>query len=416
MVVITINPDTDFNEVLANCKDYDELQQTLEPLHIEVTQTDDARVQFRVNQFDTSIKRHKISYQCKGVILDELEHTFLSIPGNSHSYYDHINKKLLKELYDNKKYKLIKANDGTNVTLYHFNGSTCMATAKSHDVSNYFWEGDDTFAQMFYESAKTYPQFIEATQLRLTEAGTVSWNIPENYCVTFGFRHHSIHKNTNDSNDIWLIRCVDRTTGFDVPFPESLLHVPDNKLVEELPTFDDLVSRCTRDQFIDQEENFYGYIFISMDPTIQFDLQRVFIPSTLYRTLQHFFYSFNKNKTDQLTHKNRYLYSIFRNILLNNKDYLKLLCKLDKSYSNKIQRYNLFIDMISTKTWTRLQDESYAEDDVAKDFMDDIINQIKQEENDLVSEDDTTSKLINDYVRNFNNAKALVDLYIKKME
>ena len=416
MVVITINPDTDFGEVLSKCADYDELQQTLEPLNIEVSQTDDARVQFHVNLFDTSVKRHKIHYQCKGIILDELEHVMLSIPGITHSYYDNIEKKKLRELYEQDNYKLIKANDGTNITLYNFNGTTCMATGKSCDISNYYWEGDQTFAEMFYESAKRYPEFIQATELRINDSGTVSWNVPENYCVTFGFRHHNIHKNANDVNDIWLIRCIDRLIGTDIIPPSSLQTLPGNVFVENLPSFDDLVEKCNRDQFVDQEENFYGYILTGINPNTPFDLQRVFIPSTLYRTLQYFFYSFNKNKDDQLTHNNRYLYSIFRNILLNNKDYLKLLCKLDSTYVDKLQRYNIFIDMMATKIWTRFQNDEYANDDIAVEFMDMIIQQVKQEETDIIPDDPNTGKIINDFVRSHHNAKTLVDLYIKKME
>ena len=414
---LSINTTTDFGEVLNTCKDYEELQQTLEPIGIHVTQTDDARVQFQVNQFDTSIPKYKIRYQCKGVILDELEHNVLSIPGLTHSYYDNIEKKLFSKIYEDKKYKVIKAKDGTNVTLYNFNGLTCMATGKSCDVSNYYWEGSQTFSQMFYESAQTNPVFISQTNLQVTTSGNLSWNIPENYCITFGFRHHNIHQNINDQNDIWLVRCVDRHTGLDCQPPDGLNTLKTNESLTELDiTLQDIIDKCNRDQSVDQEENFYGYILICQDPEVRFDLQRVFMPSTLYKTLQHFFYSFHKNKNDSLTHNNRYLYSIFLNILTNNTNYLKLLCELNPNYTDKIQQYNVFINNIATKTYTRLQDSEYGNDDEAVEFMDNLIQRLKQDETDIDVNSEVAAKLINDYVRYYQNAKVLVDLYIKKMQ
>lgn len=415
MVVISIKPDTELSDVLSNCKDVDEFQETLKPLNIDVTQTDDARIHFRVNQFDTSIKKHKIHYQCKGLVLDGLEQTALAIPGRAHSYYEHVDKKKLKEIYDDGKYKIIKARDGTSVTLYHFNGSTYMSTGKCSDVSSYYWEGEQTFAQMFYESAQTNPEFISTTELKITETGNISWNVPENYSITLGFRHHNIHKNGNDNNAIWLVRCVDRNTGLDIITPDSLNALKTNEYIDTM-IYDEMVKKCERDQFVDQKENFYGYILICTDPDVQFDLQRVFISSTLYKTLQHFFYSFTKDKNDQLTHNNRYLYSIFRNILLNNSNYIKLLCKLDSDYVTDVQKYNIFINNVISKTCTRLQDAEYGSDDVSAKFMDQIINQIKKDEADVSPGDEIINKLVSDYVRSHHNAKTLVDLYIIKMQ
>ena len=44
--------------------------------------------------------------------------------------------------------------------------------------------------------------------------------------------------------------------------------------------------------YCEHNENFYGYLLVPVDNSK--GLNRVFIPSILYFTLQHFFYSFNQ--------------------------------------------------------------------------------------------------------------------------
>ena len=408
--------DTDFYDILKICKDLEELQEYLSPAKIDIIKTHDGRVLFTTNMFDTSVKRYKIRYQSRGLILDELDNTILSIPSKCHSHYNNIIKNDIKKLYDTNRYSVVKARDGTTITIYNFNGTYHISTGRSSDITHYYWNGNKTFAQMFYESAQSNSDFIKSTNLCLTDTGNIKWNIPPNYCVTLGFRHQNIHQNKNDPNNVWLIRCYDKDKHEDIKHP-NLSSLVENEYEEEDLTWQKLIQKCNRPQKTDQYENFYGYILVAKphltDPPISIDLERVFIPSTLYQTLQHFFYSFHKNLADSLDHQNRYIYSIFRNILLSNQNFLKLLYELDLSYEVKVQKYENFINMVATKVCSRFQDLESNKDNIYDEFITEIMNKLKKDENDLDINDPNSYKLINDYVRNSHNAKALTDIYLK---
>ena len=413
MTVLTKN--TDFYDILKTYTDAESLTETLSPAKINIIKTDDCRLFFNSNTYDTSVSKYKVRYQARGVVLDELEHVFLSIPSLPLNYYENINKEQFKTLYESDCYNIIQARDGTNVTLYNFNGVINMSTGRSYDISNYYWSGNQTFAQMFYEAAETNSQFIKDTQLKIAEDGHVRWNVPENYCVTLGFRHHNIHQNLNDKQDIWLVRAIDRIQNKDVIIPQ-LSNLKQNIILEEKLTLEEILKKCSRDQFLDQRENFYGYIFKSKNDNIDLDLDRVFLPSTLYKTLQYFFYSFYRNKKDVLTHENRYLYSIFKNILMNNDDYMKLLFRLHPIYSSKIQNYKNFIDLLISKCCSRFEDSTYGEITIFRDFINKIVTNIKKDESDIEPNSTASMKIINDYVKDHNNTKEIVDLYIKTEE
>uniref|UniRef100_A0A6C0LI60 Uncharacterized protein n=1 Tax=viral metagenome TaxID=1070528 RepID=A0A6C0LI60_9ZZZZ len=414
--MLQITEDTDFDTILKMEYDADDLSKLLECAKIKIIKSDDGRSLFTTDLHDTSVKHYKVRYQSRGMILDELEHKVLSFPGGSHSYFSNIKKETFKDLYNDDKYDIIEARDGTNITLYNFEGILCMGTGRSVDITNYYWSSKKTFAEMFYESAQTNKKFVEDTKLSLKDR-SLRWNIPDNYCVTIGFRHHDIHQNLSDPMDIWLVKCIDKNTKTEIDI-EQLANLKENKKVIDKIDYNDIIKKCNRSMYEDQEENFYGYIFhYNGSENIPIEFQKVFIPSILYKTLQHFFYSFNKNNEDNLTHHNRYIYSIFRNILYNNTSELNLLYKLNPKYKNFVRDYNSFIDRICSFTSVRIRDNNYGNDEIEIQitFVDSIIQNIKDNDNDVLTDAVATTKLINDYIRNPNNTKVLVDIYLKKL-
>ena len=229
-------------EIINSNHDFDTLLEKADKEKIEIIKTDDCRLFFKVNILDTSIKKTKFRYYSKGMVLDELENKLLSIPSLPLNYYEHVNKTSFNELYINNNYDIIYAKNGTSVTLYDFNGTINMSTGKSYNISNYYWSGDKTFSQMFYESAQTNQEFVTNTKLNLSDNGHINWNIPENYCVTFGFSHTNIHK-CIEKNDIWLIRCIDRDSKEDVEL-ESLKCLIKNTYISEKLSLTDIIKNA----------------------------------------------------------------------------------------------------------------------------------------------------------------------------
>ena len=131
----------------------------------------------------------------------------------------------------------------------------------------------------------------------------------------------------------------------------------------------------------------------------------------MYRTLQYFFYSFSKKVEDKLTHNNRYSYSILKNILSNNCDYINLLLKLQPEYSDKVSEYNKFISNIINRCFLRFNDSTYGHTTNYAKFINRIVDTLKKNEPDLKNNNEVITKLLNDYVKDANNTKELLDIY-----
>ena len=69
----------------------------------------------------------------------------------------------------------------------------------------------------------------------------------------------------------------------------------------------------------------------------QNEYKKIFIPSSFYKLLMHFFYKSVGITDEQITHETRYQFNIFYNILNYNNDYINLL-KENFTGFNKIIR------------------------------------------------------------------------------
>jgi hypothetical protein len=404
-----LTPNTDFFQLL-NIYDVDDLQDILSSIGVKINKCQDGRVHFEVNLFDTSHKPHRVRYQARGLVIDSLEKKFLSIPPYPAKYIDTIKLDDVRKAFNEKQYNVIEAYDGTNITIYQFNGETYASSAKSPDISNYYWQGNETFSEMIFGVAtKTNPEFIKDSGLKLSNEGNLSWNIPDEYCVTLGFRHHNIHPDKSDPEAVWLVRCVNRDTLLDEELPQ-LASLKRNKVVSEVGTFDELLATADRDITINHKEKLYGYI---LRPKNHIG-EQVFIPSSLYKLYQHFFYSVERNKDDEIKHHNRYIYSICRNLLSNNNNYLKVLCKLIPEYYEEMEKINVFLDTIVSRLLARIYDDTVFIDTIYTDFLDKIIQEVKVNEPDLNIKSIEASKLLTDYVRSIENTYALTEIYLKE--
>jgi len=400
---------------LLNSQDIDELAEKLEPAGITVNRYDDGRIHFEVNLFDSSYKPYDVRYDAKGIVVDGIDKTFLAVPNRSFKYINMVKESDVVALFDKGLYNIIEAYDGTNITFYNFNGELYAATAKSVDVSNFYWQGSKTFAEMFFEVAtSTNPDFVKAVALKLTSNGNLQWNIPETFSVTLGFRHHNIHPDTSDPQAIWFTRCVNRVTLLDEELPQ-LAALKRNKVVtDQFASYKELTQKADRDITLNHNDKLYGYILDSKNLLQTKGLSHIFIPSSLYKLYQHFFYAVERCKDDEISHSNRYLYSIFRNVLANNTNYLKVLIRLMPKYSDDIDKINIFIDSMINRILARALDSTVLEGTQYIEYVDEVIENIKKNEPDLDIKSMEANKLVNDVIRSVDNAYKLTELYLKE--
>ena len=407
---MNVTLETDFYKLL-NTYEIDDLQDILHKTGIIINRCPDGRVHFEVNLFDTSYKQYKVRYQSRGLVLDTIEKKFLAIPPPAFKYLDRIKESEVRNHYDNKKYRIVEANDGTNITIYKFNGETYASSSKSADISNYYWEGNKTFSQMLFEVAsRSNPQFLQDTNLKLTDRGILSWNIPEKYSVTIGFRHHNIHPDKSDPEKIWLVKCINRETLIDESIPELKSLERNKDVTSDFNTLDEILSKADRDVVLNHQDKVYGYILQSLDS----DIDSVFIPSSLYKLYQHFFYSVQRNKDDELKHNDRYIYSVMRNVLSDHTNYINTLSRLIPEYGQLVDKINIFIDTLISRIIAKIHDNTIFNENIYTDFINKIIQEVKANESDLDIKSPEATKLINDYVKSIDNTYQLTHIYLKE--
>ena len=69
-----------------------------------------------------------------------------------------------------------------------------------------------------------------------------------------------------------------------------------------------LIQHANRDIVLNHNDKLYGYILKSKNPAETKELSHIFVPSSLYRLYQHFFYAVERCKDDDISHNNRYIY------------------------------------------------------------------------------------------------------------
>ncbi len=402
----SITLDESFEPILKRFKNEIELEEYLKPTGIILIRTNDGRILFTSDLWDTSIPHYRARYEARGIVYDPYEYKILAKPPISLKYYEHIKKQPVLDAFDAGKYSTIEeAKDGTSITLYSFGGRLQMGTAKSCDVSNADWVGGESFVSMFHQTAQCYPEFIKATELQLNENDILQWNIPTKYCVTLGFRNHNIHPDRSDPPAMWLLQIYNLETNQTESLPgfESL---EAHKKIDLPSNFDDLIAKCNRNIMINSKQHFYGYILTESDTN-----DKIFMPSNLYTLYQYFFYSFKQEKDVVLQNNERYRYSILKNVLGNKDDSLILLETLIPNYADFIGKIKSFISLMTSRALTRLKDREYGNSEPWARFVDEILHFLRSDEPDLDVNNLETYKLVSDYIKDPKHTMTLLGLY-----
>ncbi len=168
-----------------------------------------------------------ISSECNGVVIDARTWRPLVVPARAFSLYKRGLSVKIDEHIASKVYDIIHVDDGTIVTLYNWFNPTlgadewCLATGNGYDVSTLKWSGPQTYAQIFFEVASLYPQFVASSGMQLIADKSTNDiktrltfpGLDKSRCYTVGFRSHDFHPMMSDPARMWQIQY----TIFDAP-------------------------------------------------------------------------------------------------------------------------------------------------------------------------------------------------------
>ncbi len=280
-------------------------------------------------------KHSQLYYECNGIIIDTTDWKLIST--SMPSFNKRIEAKIINDGITNDTYNFYRIIDGTIITLYHYNDKWIISTSNGYDVSNYYWMGNKTYAEVFDDLlTRKYPLFKQ----NMT-------NLDKNKCYTLGFRHHNFHFLKNDPELIWLIKITELTTLSNIQ--EDLYDIKIQQ-PEELSVYT-LDGLKNLPQFIDSLPNAikgisycYGYILRSGDRNLSTDY---LIQSQLLSTIKQLMYEnkIEKSIREKITHENREIYNTWKSFLyINTRDNFQslrpdirsLFLKMDEFVNNVI--------------------------------------------------------------------------------
>ena len=159
--------------------------------------------------------------ECNGAVLDARTWLPLAIPPRA--FNPKPSPRAVDSLLHTGKYDLIHVDDGTVVTIYRWNHPKHgpiwdLATSNGYGVSNLRWMGSKTYAEVVFEIASLYTEFIQETKAALIrtpdgETRIDFGNLDPEKCYTVGFRHHDFHPLVGDPQRMWQIQSANLATG-----------------------------------------------------------------------------------------------------------------------------------------------------------------------------------------------------------
>lgn len=319
-----------------------------------------------------------------GVILKQTEDNkfkVLSVPP-SPPVTQYQSKYLYKHF--GKDTEIIKANDGTTVTLYYFNDKWVISTHRGFEVNTYNWMAQKTYQDVIGEVLSEYPNFSYD-------------KLDTNKCYTFGFNHSDFHPFRENSTidtkakvRAWFIQSVDLIM-FNESDPSCVSFEEDIGLpIQERVTFPHLKylfqnANSAYTNYLNTKEVNYGYL-------IKIGIKQFLVESTLLKHIRHIFYSNKFNKLDKVFDKRNYIivhsfldagkHTIFKKLF---PQYIEQFDMLEKNVDSLV--YAILLVIKASNEGKETKHETIV-DVVANEMYDQITKTItlsKRNENDVTN-------------------------------
>ncbi len=162
------------------------------------TSYDEGRMLFRSESKFPNKSLTPLKQECNGVILERNTWKPLVVPPRT--LRNNIETKTSNKFLYRGMYKIYKAEDGTCINMYNYNGKWCISTAKGYEMNDVKWE------------TKTYRELLDdCLSVHGLTWGTFTEQLNPEFCYSFGFRHTNFHKfrnHLNEVNKLWFIQSV----------------------------------------------------------------------------------------------------------------------------------------------------------------------------------------------------------------
>jgi hypothetical protein len=354
----------------------------------------DTVLMIQLKQSDTLYDQHlKLMYNIAGTVFDKSNGQLLAVLPRPLKYT--YRKYKINATLDLNGYNVFPAYDGTIVTLYRLpDGSIGMATKRSPDVSEFLWNGSLTFAEMFFETAEPHGYFDGLKMV----AGKLSFNLPPNHSISVGFRHKNIHPIVDQNPPIWIVQDYHLTNHkvthryLNLPYQIAM---PKPAKVEEL------------EQMAESYDH-YGFYLESNNCEL-YTYNRIFIPSSLHKLLQTFYYGFINHATFLgITHKNRYLYHVLAECISMNEPGLVAFSKLSETNEKLVCECKKFLSLLTKRIrncaiYNQISDFDHP-------FLVKLARDMMDNEGDVDVTSSTFCELARDYLYDMRNMKQILEL------
>lgn len=193
---------------------------------------------------------------------------------------------------------ILKAHDGTTISLYYYNNKWVMSTHRGFEVNNYIWQGTQQYQTIVDEALSQYPQFKYS-------------NLNKKKCYTIGFKHSEYHpfaegREIKDKYlQAWFIRSVDLVklnAGNDsyISYTDNI-GIPYQKEVKARDVKDiTQIAFNAYQEYVTNGVVNYGYL-------IRIGTRQHLIESSLLERIRHIFYSNKFNNLDKSFDKRKYI-------------------------------------------------------------------------------------------------------------
>lgn len=272
--------------ILMECESFDTVLTNMKTRGIKVSYNPKVII-LSVNNMN-KCKFSNLERECNGLVLERDTYKPLVVPPRSLRTY--VNNKILFKNYQNKLYKIYKAEDGTLINMYFYDNKWIISTTKGHTMNDVKWNDKISYQEMVTEC-------LSSTGLNW-KSFTEQLNI--NNCYTFGFKHPLMHRfqenHVNPIYKIWFVQSVSlNAENMTVNDVSPIAIIPNQSEITNHPTLDVLINSCNSamNNYETKKEITYGYILRSNDTSKTGDHSDILLTSRLLQFLQKTLYDHN---------------------------------------------------------------------------------------------------------------------------
>jgi hypothetical protein len=321
----------------ATADDYEDARRGLYKLGIKTFATD-GRMIFSAQHACKTNLNNAYAQECNGLILELGSWNPIMVPPRGMRF--NINTQESNKFLHQGLYNIYKAEDGTCINLYYFNGAWRISTSNGYQMNDVKRSGH-SYQELVTECFET----LSLTWDEVTES------LNKKCCYSFGFRHKDLHR-FNPKNRIWFIQSVNLDDTSEQymwasdksPLKSISCQEPYMSEVANLKDLYKLASTSINDYYYNNLDICYGFILRSNSLEATGQHSDLFIESSLMRFIRTTWYNhklFNNNNTNIEYEEDRVTLAAY----LDTNQY-ENFTQLFPQYSGRFYYYSNLVNMV----------------------------------------------------------------------